>query len=268
MKFQESHHERIWHAEKALSRIFGEYKPRVLFLADGGVWNNLGTQSILEHQLYRGPEDWDYGGHKRHIPKRRLLVINASAPVRPARLWRLHLPGLAEFASLSRSVNILTFNTVVPRAEHLRKLDDCAVVDIADGLDRALRTTSLSKLKDAHPEDAELVKLSPDFQLWDWSELRLHEEVEHERLAGICRAIPTTLGRIDRGSALRLLIHGYQNTQVEVFVKFGYPRVKPRPGLDRFLKLVPPTRWDRIKEWLAKPGLRKTKKVGVSYSTK
>ncbi|WP_455388078.1 patatin-like phospholipase family protein [Petrachloros mirabilis] len=248
LEFHGSHHEKSWQVEKTRDRILGEYKPRVLFLADGGVWNNLGTQSLLEHGIYHGPDRWT-SGSKNTPPDLQLIVANASAPVRPKRLRRLHLPGLAEFSALSRSVNILTFNTVEPRINQLREHKNCVVIDIANAFDRALCTISIPTLQAAHPEDTQLAKLSPDFNPRYFAELRLYEELVHEGLSVACTQVPTTLGRIDRNDAARLLIHGYQNAQAELYVKFGYPRVDPRPFEDRFTRLIPVTRLDRVKNW-------------------
>ena len=108
----------------------------------------------------------------------------------------------------------------------------------------------------AHPEeDAKLfdepvgIKFPREVGEWGiWAELNLYSELGSEGLARLCSSIPTTLGRIPRERAIKLLIHAYQNAQTEVYVQFGYSRVQPRTWVDRFSRLIPPTPWEMARE--------------------
>lgn len=83
--------------------------PLNLFLADGGVWNNLGT------------DVWDYerGHDDVHFPTTR-LVVNSGAPLalRPSAMF--HVPFVAELLALFRTMTVLYENTVAPRTSFLQ----------------------------------------------------------------------------------------------------------------------------------------------------
>lgn len=92
--------------------------PSVAFLADGGIWNNLGSQVIREDGFIGDHMAWDrgvvrpYGLVPKDIP---LFCFNGSAPLRPAHPWVFRIPGVALFSSLMQAMNILNANTVIPR---------------------------------------------------------------------------------------------------------------------------------------------------------
>jgi len=83
-----------------------------LYLSDGGVWGNLGTQALLEEQLFRGDT-------KTHGAPPILLVVNASAGVQPTATWQFAVPGWAELKALLRVAVIQNENTVQPRVMSL-----------------------------------------------------------------------------------------------------------------------------------------------------
>ena len=81
--------------------------PRALFLSDGGVWNNLGT-------------DWTPPLGKDDVPGSRVrLVVDASAPVASRRMGGLNVPGLAEGLAIFRTMSVLYSYTVEPRVKAL-----------------------------------------------------------------------------------------------------------------------------------------------------
>ena len=94
--------------------------PSVAFLADGGIWNNLGSQVIREDGFIGSHMAWDrgvvrpYGRVPRGVP---LFCFNGSAPLRPAHPWVFRIPGVALFSSLMQTMHILSANTVIPRVE-------------------------------------------------------------------------------------------------------------------------------------------------------
>ena len=107
--------------------------PRVAFLADGGLWNNLGTQVLARGRLSR---QWRVGG--RHPPP---LLFCGWVRNPPPVLQRLctaeaqgtpslnRVPGIALAMSLFRVAGILSANTVTPRVEAMLKESRRRVVD-------------------------------------------------------------------------------------------------------------------------------------------
>ena len=95
-----------------------ENLPAAAYLADGGIWNNLGTQwfeDTWERQIPIPEVD-----RSLEIPLRNyLIVVDASGPVGASSCLPLRVPLLAEFVSLIRSMSILYVNTVLPRVEAL-----------------------------------------------------------------------------------------------------------------------------------------------------
>lgn len=94
--------------------------PRLAFLADGGLWNNLGSQVLREDGFIGSHATWDngvlrpYGRAPADMP---LLCFNGSAPLRPTRPWIFTIPGIALLKSLLQTANILNANTVFPRVD-------------------------------------------------------------------------------------------------------------------------------------------------------
>jgi predicted acylesterase/phospholipase RssA len=83
-----------------------------LQLADGGVWNNLGTQSFLEDELPRAP-----GAVRPDL----IFVANASAAFQPGWSWPFRFPGAAELQLALQASSIQGLNTVEPRNAELRR---------------------------------------------------------------------------------------------------------------------------------------------------
>jgi hypothetical protein len=72
------------------------------FGADGGIWNNLGTQALNDSPRAAA------------LP---VLCINASAHAKAVRSWPYFVPGVAMAAALARTMTVLNRNTVEPRVE-------------------------------------------------------------------------------------------------------------------------------------------------------
>src|SRR5262245_4722309 len=92
--------------------------PRVAFLADGGLWNNLGSQVLREDRFIGTLAGWDSGVLRPYTAAPQdmpLLCINGSAPLRPTDPWSFSIPGIALLKSLLQITNILNANTVLPR---------------------------------------------------------------------------------------------------------------------------------------------------------
>jgi hypothetical protein len=104
-------------------------------LSDGGVWNNLGTQYLIEDRLFQGKPmaqsdktDKEVEDERRRLwpdlPRTRpnlLLVANASASDQPVSPWHFRVPLWAEVRASLRAVWIGNVNTVEPRASSARE---------------------------------------------------------------------------------------------------------------------------------------------------
>ncbi|MET0144332.1 MAG: hypothetical protein ABW328_06050 [Ilumatobacteraceae bacterium] len=86
-------------------------RPGVLFLADGGLWNNLGSHVLREYRVLRGREGADTG-----LP---LLCVNSSASGASSAPVVYSVPVIAQFAALLRTLKVLTVNTVQPRVRSI-----------------------------------------------------------------------------------------------------------------------------------------------------
>lgn len=99
-------------------------KPRLGYLADGGLWNNLGSQVLREDQIIFTHFAWGgkairpYGLAPAGVP---LLCINGSAPLKSTQPWAFRVPGLAFVKSLVQTANILNANTVQPRVDAMNQ---------------------------------------------------------------------------------------------------------------------------------------------------
>jgi hypothetical protein len=99
--------------------------PRLAFLADGGLWNNLGTQVALEDGFLGQHAGCERGALRPLTPRvtlgMPLMVVNGSAPTRPSRPSFYQLPGLALLYALVQSTRVLNTNTVVPRERAMQR---------------------------------------------------------------------------------------------------------------------------------------------------
>jgi predicted acylesterase/phospholipase RssA len=99
--------------------------PRLAFLADGGIWNNLGTQVAREDGFLGENAAWSRGTLRPITPrptaKMPLMIVNGSAPIRPSRPSFYQFPGLALLYALAQSTRVLNTNTVVPRERSMRR---------------------------------------------------------------------------------------------------------------------------------------------------
>ncbi len=85
----------------------GAARPGVLFLADGGLWNNLGSHVLREHRIVRGREGVGAG-----LP---LLCVNSSASGAASAPVVYSVPVIAQLAAVLRTLTVLNVNTVQPR---------------------------------------------------------------------------------------------------------------------------------------------------------
>jgi hypothetical protein len=131
------------------------HSPRVAFLADGGLWNNLGSQVVREDGFIGTHAAWGngtlrpYGRIPSHVP---LLCFNGSAPLAPTKVWSFQIPGVALARSLLQTTEILNANTVLPRV---------------DSMTRAFERRTLRSLPPDHLDPVDLVAdLRPSNDVW------------------------------------------------------------------------------------------------------
>jgi hypothetical protein len=101
--------------------------PSVAYLADGGLWNNLGSQVLREDQFLGSNAAPDEGTLRPYqwvssvATNMPLLVVNGSAPLKPSWPGVYRIPGLALLAALVQTSRILSPNTVVPRITAMKQ---------------------------------------------------------------------------------------------------------------------------------------------------
>lgn len=98
--------------------------PRIAFLADGGLWNNLGSQVVREDGFIGTHAAWDNGTlrpYGRTLADLPLLCFNGSAPLAPTMPWLFAIPGIALARSLLQTTEILNANTVLPRVDSMKR---------------------------------------------------------------------------------------------------------------------------------------------------
>jgi hypothetical protein len=120
-----------------------------IYLSDGGVWNNLGTQALMEDTIFQG--------NSRGIGAPSIVIVaNASGGLRPQSGIEYLIPGWSEIKSLLRIVHIQNVNTVVPR-----------VVNLVHAREQAWRDDNAPS--SYSPLAIEIdIRRSPERLLWDW----------------------------------------------------------------------------------------------------
>jgi hypothetical protein len=243
------------------------------FLADGGVWNNLGTQWW---GLDSTPFERD---RQAYLPNRsfvdRLLIVDAGLFLKPtAGIW-FSLPFVGELLLLARAISVLYPNSVRPRVEALRAsldrwVDDekmplgPAVVTLSDSLgtfstrhcveaaiaygervrdlQRGLTLDQVESADSGQPRtrrqsmNRRALAFLESLAAWRRAASFLGFE-SLVKLHELARAVPTTLSRVDRSDALALLAYGYLSSMEALHVTFDAPMLTPPDGR-RLLHLI------------------------------
>ena len=240
-----------------------------VFLADGGVWNNLATQwwgADAEIALPDDLESEDEGLWFMSLKSDfRLFVVNAAAPVTPVKHHLFRIPLLAEIVALGRSMTMLYMNTVEPRVRGMEATSErhylrggqknqCVVSidnepgDFARSIQTMLELTTAGHWqipKLGTVENPRKVEMSPERQeildrakAWIEYQDNLRDEGTYSNLyVDVPAAVPTTLGRIDKETAARVLMHGYLLAMEAMHVVFAAPLVD-FPGHPHFRRLI------------------------------
>ena len=239
--------------------------PESVYLADGGVWNNLGDQwfdevnEVWEVSLemsMKGPSLEDRSKWPG-IRVDEVLVVDASAPLKETSNRLFAIPFLGEIASLSRSLGLVYFNSVQPRVSSINtKLLHSRMIVGSQFGDRAVASMTESPGYFA----AEFIPRSTSLlhEVTDDTERRAHQLMQYldelteniyipeshlegsevlRDLSDFCAQTPTTLSRFDAETTLALLVNGYLAAMEVCHVVFDYPLVPL--ALERFHRLLP-----------------------------
>lgn len=198
--------------------------PRIVRLADGGVYNNLGTNwfEVLQEQSQALPPMlWPFGELKVNAPRievRNVIVVNASAPSR--RVQRL-----GPF-TLARIMSVLYDNTVRPRVQEMQG-QDRPLINIQESPIELVEDLTQVGGDVGRRAEALATKLEGKTKEF-WSDFT-------RDTAGT----KTKLSRAGRRTAARLMLHGYLLSLVLLHVRFGARLPGRIRGEEYFLDLVP-----------------------------
>jgi predicted acylesterase/phospholipase RssA len=191
--------------------------PRVLQLADGGIYNNLGYDwfEILNSQTRGSPAVlWPFGELKvqaAKIDKQNVIVVNAGAPSRRVR-WLPPVP-------VARIMSVLYDNTVRPRVEFLQS-QNLPVIDIEQ---TPIQLAESVKSEHTQAMIAKLSTKSTEF----WADFS-------RDTAGTRTKLSPAGSRV----AARLMLHGYLSSLVLLGARFGGELPERIRGEHDFLELV------------------------------
>jgi hypothetical protein len=95
--------------------------PRVAFLADGGIWNNLGSHILRDDQFIGSHCAFEDGVPRPYgaAPNMPLLVMNGSQLQRPSKPALFYIPGVALLVAFLQTLIVLNANTVEPRVDQM-----------------------------------------------------------------------------------------------------------------------------------------------------
>jgi hypothetical protein len=266
-----------WNEDRPLRRLAWPKNFRTMFLADGGISNNLGMQALREDGLFRGGVEGTW--HPRLT-----IAMNASAPMKVRATWPFYLPGAALVAQLMRCMQVLTTNTVVPRV--MASIDSARSRAISGSLlsstditvDLSVDPHSFAKVlrykltvakrvlafyieeQNAHAARVEAEGIQG---LERWDETMMTGLIERERLDEFLRSewwlslrdamdsspvppnvtVPTTLGRFPPHLVRWMLLRGYMGGYVASLAAVPWRQSEPsreaiRDALDRIDRIA------------------------------
>ena len=209
--------------------------PHFMVLSDGGVYDNMAEQWPIG--VRNRKSRWPTQSDSLQEPNT-LVVVDASGPMRWAKVHRLRIPAIGEVFALLRVIRVLYDKTTAPRRITLVDRFDRAARD-GRGLEGALvminrspyRTADYFKEKtEIWPERAKraarVLEVLGDGNRDSW-----------EHLAKENSRVKTTLLRLGGEAAASLLYHGYVSAMANLHVVLGFPLLKV-PSIERFRQLV------------------------------
>jgi predicted acylesterase/phospholipase RssA len=186
--------------------------PKWLYLADGGVFNNLATDGLAS-LVASAAENSTTGG----VPLvRRNLVINASAPPSTKRI---------RFFKINRIMTVMYESTILPRLQQLMNQEASdgghLIIDVAESPVELAERIARGRSHDdpvAKRARASIENLGQIFTVAQWK----------DRANGGART-KTVLSRVKRQTAVRLVFLGYLNAAVSCHAHIGAAGVESVP---------------------------------------
>jgi hypothetical protein len=195
-------------------------------LVDGGVYDNMADQWSLgiNRRKARWPE---LAKGLREIDE--LIIVNASAGLEWAEVWKIRLPLIGEVIALLKDKSILYDNgNTVRREWALDRFKSRQPPGVVVNIPRSPLSTADHFVRGsddaATRAKAVLALLEPDRADW-------------EAAAQRCATASTNLSPMDEALTIDLLRHAYVLTMANAHVVFGYPLLEV-PSRDSFLALV------------------------------
>ena len=241
------------------------------FLSDGGVWNNLATDSFDDGLIPTGAPFV-------------VLVSDASGPLKPLRTFLLTIPGIAEIVALVRQEQILSANTVSPRVWARR---ENLAAELRNPAAQRFRDARLFPVVSCSETPRALIKRfrrdlnAPEALRYERSGLGLPERFEAvqsrlREVEGMTEEIeqleawsvvgsersgvdtiaqfPTTLSSVDPATASKIVARGYCNAALTLYLSnLSTTFVRPRGWLAKRIVSVEHSRLDRKPDGPSRP---------------
>lgn len=179
----------VWIRRQSIERVpagWSDAEQRWVLLADGGIFNNLGTDWRARLREYAHNDDYQFITPTHASEASLHLVVDAGRPVGTTHAIRHMMPGLAAFSAVERSF-AATFQSTL------------------DARRRGFRTDESVEIASA--------TLRPGWGQHPPTALRLPNNV-WRAIAWTTRAAPTTLFGLSRGDSTRIVAHGYAVTVI------------------------------------------------------
>lgn len=210
-----------------MSGGWAEDRPPRLLLSDGGVFNNLASDSFTAwDDIRRSPFITAFGGSLPCDPDQ-FIVVNASSPAALNSLSRV--PGWRSIVAIRRIMSVLYENTVRPRIQAIirESVGPCGtvVIDIADSpveLASRMRTDDNGIIVERILEALR----------------RSRSDAEWHAYAKRASSTKTVLRPIGVTAAVRLLLVGHLDAAVACQICFGTPGVESVPDEGWFRSLL------------------------------
>ena len=261
-------------------RGFGssEIVPHYIYLSDGGVWNNLGTDwSRLRSPILTAEMNWIKNTHTSDEPNAVikslqncpmggvLLIANASKPEKRKNLFMIKIPVLSFITTLIRVLNVTVNSTVearsadIERTARMRMLNDPDRWELGQDAQRPKNTVWGENIGTDPPlavmvemtrkpgETASSYKMIGGLMQWEQRPDEYEQELEAplHKLKPLLEGediVPTTLDNLGPHDTLRMIVLGYLNARETLSVAFSNHNPPPIPNRKWFDDLLVPGR--------------------------
>jgi len=265
---------------KLLGRQFSSSgnPPNYVYLSDGGVWNNLGTDwSRLRNRWLSAEGTWlkntqaieglaSVRQRLKSCPMGGVLLIaNASKPEQKQNLWTVKIPVLSFIVTLIRVLNVSVNSTVearsadIERTARLRMLNNPDKWELGSDAPRPEKViwgegtgtdaplAVIIEMTRKPGETAKAYRMIGGLEQWAEKPDEYEQELqatlqELEPLLEGEDVVPTTLDNLGSRDTLRMIVLGYLNTRETLAVAFSNHNPPPFPKREWFEELLMPGR--------------------------